>query len=48
MSVKSVGGSGTLSNWEEAHRFTAASATATWSEALAPEGRMFYRLEWNE
>ncbi len=37
-----------LSGWQEAHRFTAASATATWSEALAPEGRMFYRLEWDE
>lgn len=40
--------SAVLSGWEEAHRFTAASSTATWSEPLAPAGRMFYRLEWDE
>lgn len=40
--------SNSLSNWLEAHRFTAASTTATWSEPLVPEGRMFYRLEWDE
>lgn len=40
--------SSTLSAWEEAHRFTATSATGSWSEALASEGQQFYRLEWTE
>lgn len=40
--------SAALATWEEAHRFTATTATGTWSEPLAPDGRRFYRLEWNE
>lgn len=38
----------TLNSWAEAHRFTATSTSATWSESLAPSGTSFYRLEWNE
>lgn len=38
----------TLSAWEEAHRFTATGTSGSWSEALSPEGRRFYRLEWDE
>jgi hypothetical protein len=34
--------------WTEAHTFTAASISATWSESPPPGGRMFYRLEWVE
>lgn len=37
-----------LASWLEAHRFTAAAPMSSWSEALSPEGRQFYRLEWNE
>jgi hypothetical protein len=40
--------SSALSGWEVAHSFTATSANYSWSEALSPTGRMFYRLEWNE
>jgi hypothetical protein len=40
--------SANLWGWVEAHRFTAASTTATWNEVLAPEGTMFYRLGWDE
>lgn len=40
--------SGALNAWEEAHRFTPTVPTGSWSEALDPEGRQFYRLEWNE
>jgi hypothetical protein len=40
--------SSTLGAWEEAHRFTAITTTGSWSEALVPGGRRFYRLEWNE
>jgi hypothetical protein len=38
----------TLITWEEAHRFTATGATDSWGDSLAPGGKMFYRLEWNE
>jgi hypothetical protein len=39
----------TLTGWQEAHRFTASTAnTYSWSEAISPGGRMFYRLEWSE
>jgi hypothetical protein len=40
--------SNALTGWQEAQRFTATSNTGTWNEPLAPEGRMFYRLEWDE
>jgi hypothetical protein len=40
--------SSTLCAWAEAHRFTATAPTDSWSEARAPGGIMFYRLEWNE
>lgn len=38
----------TFSDWQEAQRFTTTSSTATWNEPLTSEGRMFYRLEWDE
>jgi hypothetical protein len=38
----------TLSNWQEAFRFTATVTSYSWSEAISPIGRTFYRLEWNE
>jgi hypothetical protein len=38
----------TLSGWQGAHRFTATTATYSWSEATSTEGKMFYRLEWDE
>jgi hypothetical protein len=37
-----------LVSWVEAHRFTAAAPSSSWSEALSPQGRQFYRLEWIE
>ncbi|MBN8457474.1 MAG: trypsin-like serine protease [Verrucomicrobia bacterium] len=40
--------SSTSATWEEANRFTATTTTGTWSEPLAPDGRRFYRLEWNQ
>ena len=40
--------SSALSSWEEANRFTASGPTGSWSESLAPEGRRFYKLEWDE
>ncbi|MCX6880175.1 MAG: trypsin-like serine protease [Verrucomicrobia bacterium] len=40
--------SSTLSAWEEAYRFTAATTSGLWSDALAPAGQRFYRLEWNQ
>jgi hypothetical protein len=40
--------SATLASWVEVHRFTATAPMSSWSEALSPGGRQFYRLEWNE
>jgi hypothetical protein len=34
--------------WEEAHRFTSATASKTWSEPLVTGARRFYRLEWQD